>query len=79
MPKQSTSHEEILWGYSSAGCEDKKQPLNVVFTASGEVLLMSKGSNGDRNEFTKRVTEATNGSKKRLNKALDTKKIVMGL
>ena len=30
----------------------------VDFTARGEVMLMSKGSVSNRNEFTKRVTEA---------------------
>ena len=30
----------------------------VVFTASGEVFLMSKESESDRSEFRKRVTEA---------------------
>ena len=32
-----------------------------------------------RNEFTKRVTEATNGSKKRLNEALGKMEIILGL
>ena len=31
----------------------------VVFTARGEVVLLSKGSVSNRNEFTKRVTEAS--------------------
>ena len=34
----------LKWGYSSAGRESKKQSLNIVFSWSGEVLLMSKGS-----------------------------------
>ena len=36
----------------------RKQPLNAVLDASGEVFLMSKGCASDCDEFRKRVTEA---------------------
>lgn len=35
-----------------------KISLWLIFTANDEVLLLSKGSESDRGEITKRVTEA---------------------
>ena len=44
---------------SSGGLEAKKQSLTDCFLTRGEVMLMSKGSESNRNEFTKRVTAAS--------------------
>ena len=41
------------------GSRIKTTDTPVIFTARGEVLLMSKGSVSNRDEFIKRVTEAS--------------------
>ena len=64
------------WGYSSAGREKIEMSCGHFYDERRS-FVNELGKRSNCNEFTKQVTEATNGSKKRLNGAVILK--VLGL